>query len=112
MLRTDSMSARMAQVTNQVAACGGQVNEGRLDTILREFRITRQKQDYKTKMVEYGYLELNKYTGDYHVSGHSRKVATIEITVKPSLYAEEVRRHLVETLAAYCGLIEISEVEI
>ena len=112
MLRTDSMSTRMAQVTNRVAACGGRVNEEQFDTILREFGITRQKQDYKTKMVEYSYLNKNKYTGYYHVSEHSRKVATIEIAVKPSLYAEEVRRHLVETLAAYSGLIEISEVEI
>ena len=112
MLRTDSMSTRMAQVTNRVAACGGRVSEERLDTILREFGIMRQKQDYKTKMVEYSYLELNKYSGYYHTSEHSTKTATIEITVKPSLYAEEVRRHLVETLAAYGGLIEISEVEI
>jgi hypothetical protein len=28
------------------------------------------------------------------------------------LFAEEVRRHLVETMAAYNGLIEIGEVEI
>ena len=112
MLRTDSMSARMAQVTNRVIASGGCITEERLDFILREFGITRQKQDYKAKLVEYSYLELNKYSGYYHASEHSTKTATIEIRVKPPLFAEEVRRHLVETLAAYSGIIEISEVEL
>lgn len=112
MLRTDSMSTRMAQVTNQVAACGEGVTEDRLDFTLREFGILRQSRDYKTKLIEYGYLRYDRRTGHFSLSPESRKVATIEITVKPSLYAEEVRRHLVETLAAYSGLIEISEVEL
>ena len=112
MLRQDSMSTRMAQVTRQVAACGGRVTEERLDVILREFGITRQRQDYKTKMVEYGYLQYDKVERRYRNTKDGSKVAAIAVTVKPSLYAEEVRRHLVDTLAGYAGLIEISEVEL
>ena len=110
MLRTDSMSTRMAQVTNRVVACGGSATEERLDFILRQFGITRQSRDYKNKLVEYGYLTQDRRTGMFAPSPESCKIATIEVIVKPSLYAEEVRRHLVETLAAYDGLIEISEV--
>jgi len=102
----------MAQITRKVEACGGRVTEEGLNTILREFSITRQKQDYKTKMVEYSYLTYNRSTGMYALSDESKETAFISVTVKPSLYAEEVRRHLVELLAAYEGLIEISEVEI
>jgi hypothetical protein len=106
------MSTRMAQVARRVEACGGRVTEERLDEILREFGITRQKQDYKTKMVEYGYLQYDSVERRYRLTCESGKTATIEITVKPSLYVEEVRRHLVETLAAYGGIIEVGEVEI
>lgn len=111
MLRQDSMSTRMAQVTRRVEACGGRVTEDRLDVILREFGITRQKQDYKSKLVEYGYLQYDKVERKYRITKESSYVAAITITVKPSLYAEEVRQHLVETLAGYAGLIEISEVK-
>ena len=111
MLRQDSMSNRMAQVTLRIEACGGQVEVKRLDVILREFGITRQKQDYKTKLVDYGYLAQDHHTGKYRLTDESKKAGTIHITVKPSLYAEEVRRHLVEMLAAY-DAIEISDVVI
>ena len=112
MLRTDSMSAKMAQVTNHVIVCGGRVTEEQADFILREFGIVRQARDYKTKLVEYGYLQYDRHTGYFSLSPESRKTAQIEIKVKPSLFAEEVRRHLVETLAAYGGIIEVGEVEI
>lgn len=112
MLRQDSMSTRMAQVTRKVEACGGRVTEERLDEILREFAITRQSRDYRTKMVVYGYLQYDQVKRRYQLTEESTQTAFINVTVKPSLYAEEVRRHLVEVLAGYAGLIEISEVEI
>jgi len=111
-LRQDSMSTRMALVTRIVEGCGGAVTEDRVDEILQEFGIMRQKQDYKTKMVEYGYLSYDRSTRTYTLSSASKDTAFITVTVKPSQYANEVRRHLVEMLAAYSGLIEIGEVEL
>jgi|GEM_PF-5394724 len=111
-LRQDSMSTRMAQITQQVAVCGGQVTEDRLDEIMREFGITRQNRDYKKRMVEYSYLQYDRTIGRYCLTDESSRGAAITVTVKPSLYTEEVRRHLVEMLAGYGGLIEIGEVEL
>lgn len=112
MLRQDSMSNRMAQATMRVTECGGQVTEDGLDMILRELGITRQKQDYKTKLVEYGYLTYDRHTGNYGLSIESSYAGKITITVKPSLYAEEVRRHLVGTLAGYPDVLEVGDVVI
>lgn len=112
MLRQDSMSTVMAKITRRVEMCGGRVDEDRLDTILREFGITRQNQNYKDKLVEYGYLQYDRARARYCLSVESCKTAKITITVKPSLYAEEVRRHLADGLVGYAGLIEISDVEL
>lgn len=102
----------MAQVTRRVEACGGgMVTEDRLERIMREFGITRQKQDYKTKLIEYGYLTYNQEMRRYALTNESMKPGSITITVKPSLYSEEVRRHLVEMLAGY-DAIEVSDVVI
>lgn len=111
-LRQSSMSNRMAHVTRRVEACGGRVTEERLYRIMHEFGITRQKRDYKEKMCLYGYLQYDRTERKYQLTDESSKTAKITLTVKPSLYAEEVRRHLVETLAGYAGLIEISDVEL
>lgn len=112
MLRTDSMSNVMAQITRQIASAGGCVTEEMMAHVLVGFGITRQKRDYKTKLVEYGYLIYDRAEGTYCLTEESRIGAEITITVKPSLYAEEVRRHLVGMLAGYAGLIEISDVEL
>jgi len=83
--------------------------------ILREVGITRQVQDYKRKLVLYGYLSYDTDTAadrTYALTPESAKTATITIEVKPSLYAEEVRRHLVEMLAPYGDIIAVSEVEL
>lgn len=112
MLRQDSMSTRMAKVTRQIDACGGCATEEKMDRILAGFGITRQRYDYKGKMCEYGYLVYDRAMGTYCLTEESRSEAEITITVKPSLYAEEVRRHLVEMLAAYSGVIEVGEVSL
>ncbi len=119
MLRQDSMSTRMAKVALQVAADGGCVTEEEMDRILSGFGITRQRHDYKRKMCEYGYLAYNRddtmssaLEGQYCLTKESRSKAEITITVKPSLYAEEVRRHIEDVLAAYKGVIEVGEVNL
>ena len=110
MLRQESMSAKMAKVTVQIDARGGTVDEAELDRILRGFGVVRQAANYRAKLVEYGYLNYDR--GYYHLSAESQESATITIIVTPSLYGEEVRRHLVETLAGYPDLIEVSDVSI
>lgn len=111
-LHPGKMSARMARVTNRIAAMGGRATEEQLDRLLLQQDIVRLRDEYKTKMVSYGYLDYDPRTDKYYLSAESKLTATIEISIKPSLYAEEVRRHLDEMLAEYAGLIEIGKVEL
>jgi len=104
------MSSRMAQIANQVADRGGSVDEEEMDRILTGYGITRQKAHYKRTLVNTGYLY--HAAKQYIASEESVKTATIEIAVKPSLFAEEVRRHIVQELAAHEGIIEVGEVEL
>lgn len=110
-LKANSMSTALARITRRVEAAGGTVSEERLDMILRQSGVTRQGKDYRDKLVLYSYLDFDKYTRKYTVSKASRKTAKIEIRVKPSLYADEVRRGLVEYLAVFNEVIEVGEVE-
>lgn len=111
MLRKESMSTKMARVVNEVTNDNaGQVTEAGLDEILRSLGIVRQRNEYIRRLCDYGYLHYDRGAGEYHSSDESKATATITITVKPSLFGEEVRRHLVEALAAYGGVIEVSDV--
>jgi len=106
----NNMSSRMAQIANQVADRGGSVDEEEMDRILTGYGVTRQKAHYKRMLVTSGYL----YHDDdrYTASAESVQTATITITVRPSLFAEEVRRYTGHALALHEGIVEVSEVEL
>lgn len=110
-MRPDSMSVTMAKVTRRIEDCGGRVAEDRLEQILHEFGITQQVQNYKTKLVEYGYLKYDRVERRYRLTEASTTNGTITVRVRPSQIAEEVRLQLVATFARYPGIIEIGEVE-
>lgn len=113
MLRHGSMSAKMAKVTNCIVTDNaGYVSEDELDQIMRKCGIVRQRKEYIDKLCAYEYITYDRVMGGYHATAESKDPGTIILTVHPSLYGEEVRRHLVETLAGFEGIIEISDVEI
>jgi len=108
----EDMSSRMAQITRQIADRGGSVEVAELDRILTGFRITRQKQHYKKMLVTTGYLYYDELAMRYRLTKESEASATFTITVKPSLFADGVRRYVAHTLAAHAGIIEVGEVEL
>lgn len=109
-MQQQSMSVKMARVVHQIDARGGTVEVDELDRILRGVGVVRQAADYRKKLVEYGYLMYER--GNYTPSPESKKSATITITVKPSLIAEEVRLGVLGMLVGYPELIEISDVSL
>jgi len=112
MLRTDSVSARMAAITRQVDARGGRVTVEELERIFAGFGITRQKAFFKRTLVNTGYLHYDPVEMAYRLTAESTAKAKITIEITPSLFAEEVRRELVNEFARFEGVIAVGEVEL
>ena len=115
MLRKESVSSKMAQATNMVAAKvlenGRGVTDGELDAILESIGVVTQNQSHKSKLIKYGYLQYGQDRA-YSPTAEGGSYAEITIRVTPSLFANEVRTDLVQHLAAFAGIIEVGEVEL
>lgn len=110
-MKTTSTSITLARVANEVAA-RGRVSDQELEKILREHGVDQLLSSYKTKLTRYSYLTYNSIEHYYRATPETVATGTIKVTVRPSLNAEEVRRHLVGMLAGYPEIIEVSEVEL
>ena len=110
-MKTNSTSAKLGKVANEVSA-RGRVSEQELEKILREHGVDQLRQSYRDKLIRYSYLVYNSVEHYYRATPEANATGTIKITVRPYLNAEEVRRYLVGLLAGYHGLIEVSEVDL
>ena len=111
-MKSNSTTVTLARVTREIEQkYDGRIPRDELLTLLSEYGVNQQATMYVEKLLEWGYLHWNHITAFYCVTGVGAQTATITITV-PRLNAKEVRRHLVEKLAGYDGMLEVSEVMI
>ncbi len=110
-MKTTSTSITLAKVANEVAE-RGLVTEQELETILRDQGVDQAINSYRGKLVRYSYLIYDPIEQRYRATPEARAAGKIMITVRPSLNAKEVRRHLVGLLSGYYGVIDVGEVEL
>ena len=111
-MKSNSITVTLARVTREIEQkYNGRIPRDELITLLIENGVNQQATMYVEKLLEWGYLYWDHTNTLYYVTGVGAQTATISITV-PRLNAKETRRHLVEKLAGYDGMLEVGEVEI
>lgn len=113
-MKSNGISTNLGRIAVMIGdrSCGTDaISEDGLETILRELGVVRQQKDYTEKLLTYGYLVYDPEARMYRLTPEGKSQCTITVTVLPCLNAEEVRRHLVESLASYYPVIGIGEAE-
>ena len=110
-MRPKSMSVTMAHITLAVQRADG-MSDSSLVHFMSTFDVTSPGavKNYKDKLTGLGFLTVCQEDGTYHVTADAATAQEITITVRPGIVADAFRRHIVEMLASFPDLIEISEV--
>lgn len=111
-MRSNSETVKMARITNYIRAVHPVgVDESELQRILREHRVSAQKEAYYTHaLAEWGYLQYDPVDCKYNLTKDSRKAASFTVVVTPGLHnAEEVRQMVVSMFARYGSIIEVKK---